>query len=456
MRMFGGRRAVAGMAFASAAIDQAGAGGIGAFGTIAQPYYNLIYSAVSTVVSKISKSKPRCEVLTDGGDYAQQGQAVDMQAFIDGLFYETAMYDHTVDALRNACIFGTGIVKLWFDDGELCASSVFPANLIVDTIDGDSQNPRTMYQDGLMDRYVLADAYKDDVQKYQAIMSAKAFVPQGGMASVIGTGVNFLNNMLLVNEGWHLPSGPEATDGRHVLALEGCLLESEPWKSQSFPFATIRFDVNPLGFWGRGIAELLTGHQLQLTRVLETEAMAHNLYSVPMTWIESSANINPLHLQTNYPGTIGYYTGVAPIQSMGPATSPDFIAYRDWIIQSAMQFLGLSEMNVLGTKPPGLTSGVAIREFADPVSDRWTTLGTDWETLHLDIARLALELIREEAPPSFSVRAVEKGHHARAQEVGRDPQGGRVCYPVFSQLPAAPHTGRPQTVRHRATAGQRH
>ena len=87
LRMYGGRRAITGMAFASAAIDNAAIGSIGAMGGGAQPNYNLIYSGVSTIVSRLVKNKPRCEIVTTGGDYALQDQAEKLQEFIDCLLY---------------------------------------------------------------------------------------------------------------------------------------------------------------------------------------------------------------------------------------------------------------------------------------------------------------------------------------------------------------------------------
>jgi len=436
LRMYGGRRAISGMAFATAAIDNAVAGSISSFAGGSAPNYNLIYSGVSTVHSRIIKSQPRVEWVPNGADYALQDQAEKLQDFIDGVFYETDTYAVTGEALKNALIFGTGIVKSWMENGELACASVFPPNLHVDVVESDNRSPRSVFEDGLMDRFVLAEMFKDEPEKQAAILRAKPFSPTGGMASVLQGDMNFLNNMLYVAEAWHLPSGPKAADGRHVLAIEGACLCDEEWKRDCFPFRFIRFDENPLGFWGRGIAELGTGHQLQMTRTLETEAMAHNLYSVPTTWVEKSSGVNPLHLQTNYPGTVQQYVGTPPQVTFPQATHPDFIAYRDWIIESFFQFLGISTTNAQATPPPGVTSGVALREYEGQVSDRWTTLGKAWEQFHLELGDLYIDLVKDEGG---TYKVARPGYEPiKWNEVKpKENQFRLQCFPT-SALPTTP------------------
>ncbi len=255
-RMYGGRRAISGLAFASAVVDNVGT--VGAFGTFAQPNHNLIYSAITTINSKLTKEQPRIEVIPDGGDYLITRQAEKLQQYIDGLFYDCNTYAQTKMASKTALILGTGAVKLWFEDKRLCMGHVFTPNLHIDTVEGDSKNPRSVFQDGLMDRFLLARQFPE---QEAFIMAAKPFTPAGGVAALIESNVNVLNSMVLVEEGWHLESEEGAGDGRHVLAIEGMTLVDEPWTLGCFPFVFFRFDNNPIGFYGRGVAELLTGHQ---------------------------------------------------------------------------------------------------------------------------------------------------------------------------------------------------
>ena len=46
---------------------------------------------------------------------------------------------------------------------------------------------------------------------------------------------------LIITDGWHLPSGKDADDGRHVVAVDTGALIDEPWERPEFPAAFNRF-----------------------------------------------------------------------------------------------------------------------------------------------------------------------------------------------------------------------
>ena len=174
--------------------------------------------------------------------------------------------------------------------------------------------------------------------------------------------------------------------------------------------------------------------------MLETEAQAHNLYSVPTTWVEKSSGVNPLSLQTNLAGLVETYIGTPPIQNMPTATAPDFIEYRDWIIRSFFEFLGISTTNAQAQPPPGITSGVGLREYEGQVSDRWTRLSQDQEEFFVKIGETMLALVREEGGGKYAVNAITKEGMTEIKlgeiELTKD-QFKIQCWPT-SQLPQTP------------------
>ena len=74
----------------------------------------------------------------------------------------------------------------------------------------------------------------------------------------------------MVVEGWHLPSGMNAKDGRHTLACSSGFLIDEEYTKDRFPFAFLHYSPRLLGFWAQGVAEQLMGTQIELNQILFT------------------------------------------------------------------------------------------------------------------------------------------------------------------------------------------
>ena len=392
LRLFGGVSALSGLTFGACLAPVTGLAGNYSSGVtgagIETPAYNLIYSCTETVVSRIIKSKPRPMFLTDGGSYDLQKRAELLQTFSDGIFYETEIYRHSEQVLKNACIFGTGILKIYENtENQIVCQNVFPGDIWVSKLEASGDYPRSMYQTKLMDRFQLIEQYPEHKDELMAVAAYNVPI-------VNENDIGMTKNLLLVNEGWHLKSGPDAEDGRHRMAVNNVLLLDEEWNLPCFPFVFLRFSKNPIGFWGRGIAELLTGHQMQLNRILRTEAASHNIMSVPRIWIEANSIVNAVGLD-NLPGTIGKYVGTPPQAQTWQAVSEDYVAWKEWVIESAYQFLGISQLSSAAQKPAGIDSAVGLRELSDIESDRWTSLGEAWENYYLDAVKLIVRLARE-------------------------------------------------------------
>ena len=73
---------------------------------------NVCKSIVDTAVSKMSANKPRPRVLTENGSWQDFEKAKKLTKFMDGTFNHSKFYEKAPMALMDACIFGTGILKL--------------------------------------------------------------------------------------------------------------------------------------------------------------------------------------------------------------------------------------------------------------------------------------------------------------------------------------------------------
>ncbi len=80
---------------------------------------NVIQNMIDTVVSKITKNKPRATFLTSGGDFSLQSKAKKLTKFVEGIFSYTEFYDKAAFAFLDSCIFGTGAIKIFEEDGQI-------------------------------------------------------------------------------------------------------------------------------------------------------------------------------------------------------------------------------------------------------------------------------------------------------------------------------------------------
>jgi hypothetical protein len=343
---------------------------------------NLVQSVVDTLQAKIAKNRPRPMFLTDDGSWAERSKAKKLQKFSDGLFYQVGFYEIAPKVFKDACVFGTGILKWYEIDGQIGCDRVFPNELSVDDADGMNGNPRTLYQTKTVSREVLLDTwpeYKNEIAKAQ-----KADTQQFA-------GSLTLADQVTIVEAWHLSSGPDAKDGMHVISLDNQVLLKEEWKKDRFPFAFLRYNDRLLGFWGQGIAEQLMGIQIEINKLLRTLQLSMHLCSIPVYWIENGSKV-AIQQMNNEIGRIGKYTGVKPTMEVQSGAPPDIVMQIDKLFQRGFEIGGISQLSATSQKPAGLNSGKALREYNDIETERFVITGQKYEQFALDSTELAIDL----------------------------------------------------------------
>ena len=85
------------------------------------------------------------------------------------------------------------------------------SEIFVDDVEALYGQPRQLHRVKQVDRQVLLDMFPDDAG---LIMGAKPSRTEENGRSIIA-------DMITVRESWHLPSGPGAKDGKHVITIDG-------------------------------------------------------------------------------------------------------------------------------------------------------------------------------------------------------------------------------------------
>ena len=86
---------------------------------------NVIRNVVDAATSHIATNRPRPQYITLGGNYTQRKRADDLSRFINGQFYAVDQYALSLRLFRDACIFGTGIEKIYAKDDQIVCERVF-------------------------------------------------------------------------------------------------------------------------------------------------------------------------------------------------------------------------------------------------------------------------------------------------------------------------------------------
>lgn len=362
-----------------------------------RPTFNLVAAVTDTVVAKIGQSRPAPVFLTDNSDYKERNLAKKLNNFILGEFYQTKAYDKAHTILRDACVEGTGCLKVFEKDSKVALERVLLTELLTDPNESIYGDPRQLYQLKLVDRKVLME----ECPKFKAEIkiAEQAYVDNSSEAS------KTVSDLVLVVEGWHLRSGKDAKDGRHVIACSGGVILDEDYAKDKFPFVFLQYSPRLLGFWAQGIAERLMGTQMEINALLHTISRAIKLVGVPRVFVENGSKVTKTS-NNNDVGVIVNYTGTKPIYEVAPCVPQEMYAQLQRLIDYGFQQEGVSALDASAQKPAGLDSGEAIRSYDDISTDRMASISRVYDNVFVDLAYLITDKAKDIAERDGSYQTV--------------------------------------------------
>lgn len=408
--------------------------------------YNMVQSAIDTVVAKMSKNRPKPLFLTSGGDYKLQRKAKKLDKYVEGIFYENDAYHLGTRVFRDAAIFGDGIIHVFECYGRIKYERVIPSEMYVDPMEAFDGKPRQLHRAKNIDRLVLKDMFPGKKQLIENAQAARNDV----------TALNtYVADQLTVVESWHLPSGPDAKDGLHVLSLEEGVLHTEPWTKDYFPFAKMSWSEGQYGFWGQGAAEQLQSIQLEINKLLWVIQRSMHLQGSFKVLLENGSKIVKEHLNNDI-GAIINYSGTPPSYVVPPMVAPEVYAHFMTLKNLGFEQVGVSQLSAGSLKPAGLNSGKALREYNDIESDRFNTIGKAYERLFVDLSKITVDMAKDlyERDGEYEVKVPNKTFLETIDWSQIDLDNSDFYLKIFpvSALPNDP-AGRLQTVQEYVQAG---
>lgn len=365
--------------------------------------FNGVKAVIDTKRAKITGTDVRPFAITDGGTWKQKRRAKKLTKFTDGLFYETEMRTKGPEFYRHSRVLGTASFKVFEKDARPTVEQVDLQELRIDAEDAAYGNPRMMIQVKPVHREVLREMFDGEDGRPKALQPEAVTKAK----SIERRGQSTFADRVLVYEAWHLPSGPGADDGVHVICTAGGTLVDEPWEEKDFPFIFLRADNRLFGFWGVGDAEDLEGLQFQLDKLNKTIQLCLHLCSVPGYAMPNGANVVAGKL-TNDVGRIVRYDGsIPPTPLQPPPVPPELLEERNEILQTMFQLKGVSEAAAASQVPAGITgSGEAQRVYADTQVERFSPEGKTYEEAFVRVGKKLIQLARRihKRNKKFSVR----------------------------------------------------
>ena len=191
-----------------------------------RPTMSVITSITDTIVSRMEMTKPRPLFVTDNGDYRQRKLSKQMNAFVAGELYQTGYYELRQKIRRDSCVWGTGVFKvLENQEKRVALERRLATQILVDSNEVFIGQPRQLYELTLIDRKMLESTFP---KAKSLIAGAENAYPEQNADSEATA-----SDMIMVVEGWHLPSGPGKNDGQHAIACVQGIMADESWKKMT-------------------------------------------------------------------------------------------------------------------------------------------------------------------------------------------------------------------------------
>ena len=358
---------------------------------------NVIQSLIDTVVSKITKNKPKATFLTSGGDFSLQRKAKKLTKFVEGIYSYSDFYENAAMAFQDSCIYGTGCIKIFIENGEIKTERVFINEVKIDDVESYYGKPRQIHQEKFIEKSVLKAMFpRFEMQIESASYPDSQSYGQSATAK----------DMIKVIESWHIPSGPKAKDGKHTICISTATLFDEEYNKDYFPFVFFRWGERPVGFFGQGLCEQLQGIQLEINKILRTIQVSMHLVSIPKLLVEASSKIVSSHLNNRIGGVIKY-AGTPPVYAPLGSIPPDLFSHLDRLYQRAYEISGVSQLSAQSLKPSGLDSGKALREFNDLETERFMSVAKRYEKAFMNAAEIIIDMAKSlyESEGDFRVKA---------------------------------------------------
>lgn len=360
---------------------------------------NELQNTIETLWAQLFKNKIVPAVSVSEADWDEWDRARSYGRWLEGALDEAKAWEEAIpDAGISMLVHGTGIIRVgWEEIDEKTARiklwTVNPRYVHVDRYEAKRKRPRSIYFKDYVDRWVLYEMYGEEREDFYG----KPEERRTGIFKATGNddldlGANSTNrcDMLTVREAFHLPSGPKAKDGRHVIWVKGCTLVDREFSWDTFPAVFMRFGPWLEGFWGESAVRRLAPTQKLLDKLNKKLDEAQDVVGVPRIILGNNATgIKVQHID-DIPGGILVVPGDvnnAVKDWNAQCASQELYADRDSAPQKMRNLLGISQFEATSQLPAGL------RDVGAPFMERYVEQGQARHAMdHAEVENAVVQL----------------------------------------------------------------
>jgi hypothetical protein len=331
---------------------------------------NVVKSCVDGWSQLICENRPHVNYLTKGADWSLQKNARMRTRFVEAHFLKRGIYKKAHTFVKHAGIVGRGFVQVVRAHGRIDYEVVPFWEIVVDPFEALVNDPRCIYRDRTIDKFVLAELFPKH---------AKAIL------AMTETRIRFV-------DAWHLPSGPDAGDGVHMQVIPGkLLLDSNEYRWDEFPVVEFFCDVAPVSWGGQGIASDIEGDQYEINDVLRT--IQNNVYfgGAIRAFLEKGSSVAPSDVSNALGCPAVMYSGKEPTIHVADLGLAQLLGYLDQLTRGCFEKTGISQANVMSQTPAASQSGRSRLIQNQAYSRRFVTHQQRYEDFFQRLADRTLE-----------------------------------------------------------------
>lgn len=356
---------------------------------------NVVRAVIDRVHSRISQQRPRAWPVPTGGNYSIRRRAKLLGRYLDAQFRITKAHALGARIVKDALVTGTGAIRVWEDGDQVRLERALAHELFVDALEAYYGEPRSLYQQRWVAREVLLELYPD---ARKTIEAAGQETRETELPYASDMMRDARSDQVLVVEAWHLPSGRNAKDGRHAIAVDSGMVAEGDWPHDYFPFVFLQWDEPLLGFWSDSVPGMIQGVQVEINSYLQRIQSAHHLYGSPFIFTEN-AKRSMTNTFTNRIGTfIETHGGAPPVVKVFQTLSPEIYQTLENYWNKAFELVGVTNLAGGSNIPAGLPeSGVGLRVYNDMQSVTHLPFAKRYEQLFVDLSYQMIDRARDVA-----------------------------------------------------------
>lgn len=365
---------------------------------------NLTRALVDTALSRFAKTETRVLFATNGGTPEQQKRSEDCTDASNALLEQTEGEDCLRTGALHAGVFDLGVVKtIEGDDGprnEHRASW----NIMFDPTDAHAGKPTILVERATADKDALVAEFVPDeedchteaerIERRSLIDDIRASSSEG-----LTTADHTMSDQhCVVYELWRLPVGRFA--GRHVICSDHALLLDEEWHDKNFPFTLFGWSKPLFGAYPVSIANInsanqdeLNGVAVRISQILRKEAIPRYVETGPA----SDKAVTAVALRSGS-DALGDVIVVGPGRQLtemgaGNKVGAELFQQEDRVWNRGFEMTGINQQSSVGSRPSGLNSAPAQREWNEINQDRLSLVALEYQKAHVHLAQRLLDCL---------------------------------------------------------------